>query len=227
MFIFRYLNVFYISNILLYDSLINLNFLNYSFLLIKKILIGKKYNQNSLFKKTLYLSFLIYCKKFLVIVRLKNGDVNFFSRINNEILFLKSSKIFFLILTGSTTSLNSLNILNFFLTYRFNFSNIIFAIYLNNINIFKIFNCFLNKTIIYYMINNNIIHLFSYLESINIYFLFFSELSGFFTEHAYFFNFYDLYLKILDNFLFFKFPKYVIINNFFNFINLINFIIFF
>ncbi|XXS36722.1 MAG: hypothetical protein ACSHUF_00330 [Candidatus Nasuia deltocephalinicola] len=224
--LFNFLNVFFISNIILYDSLINLNFFCYFFLFSKKILIGKKFNQKSIFKKTLYLNYIISLKKFKIFSRLKCGDINFFSRINNELIFVNSYKIFFLIFTGSSVSLNSINIINYFLTYRFNFSNILFIIYLNNLNIFKIFNCFLNKTIIYYMINNNIFYLLNYFFYFNLYYLFFSEFSGFYNENSYFFNFYDLKLNILINFLSYKSPKYLIINNFFNFINLFNFFIF-
>lgn len=221
--LFKFLNILYICKNFFYDSLFNINFFNYCFFINKKILIGKKHNQLSILKKTIYIKYFISFYKFFIFSRVKSGDINFFSRINNEILFLTSFKIFFLILSNITIPLYSLNYFNFFLTYRFNFSNIIFFIYLNNLNVFKFYKCFLNKTIIYYMVNNNIFYFLYSLNDFKLYYIFFSELSSFYSEHIFFFNLKDLYLDILFNFLFFKYPKYIIINNFFNFINLINF----
>ncbi len=226
--LFKFINIFYISKIIFYDSLLNINFLNFLPLLSKKIIIGKKFNQKSIFKKTFYLKYKLSLKKFLIISRFKSGDINFYGRINCEIIYINSFKYFFYIITGITTSISSLNILNFFLTYRINLSNIIFITYLNNINIFKFFKCFLNKIIIYYMINNNIFYFIDYLTyNLNIYYIFLCEISNFYSEHLFFFNFYDiLKLKIYNNFLFFKYPKYLILNNFLNFINILNFFIF-
>ncbi|WP_259292865.1 hypothetical protein [Candidatus Nasuia deltocephalinicola] len=226
--LFKFINIFYISKIIFYDSLLNINFLNFLPLLSKKIIIGKKFNQKSLFKKTFYLKYKLSLKKFLIISRFKSGDINFYGRVNCEIVYINSFKYFFFIITGITSSISSLNILNFFLTYRINLSNITFITYLNNINIFKFFKCFLNKTVIYYMINNNIFYFIEYLiYDLNIYYIFLCEISNFYSEHFFFFNFYDISkLKIYNNFLFFKYPKYLILNNFLNFINLINFFIF-
>lgn len=227
LFVFKFINLIYISKIFFYDSLINLNFLNYFFFFIKKILTGKRYCQSSILKKTLYLFYFLSLKKYKIISRLKCGDVNFFSRINNDLIFLFSNKIIFYVLNNFSTSFYSFNILNFFLTYRFNFSNIIFITYLNFLNIFKMLNCFLNKVIIYYMINNNILFFFNFFKlSLYFYYLIFLESLNFFTEHLYIFNIYDLFIEILDNFLIFKLPKYLIINNFFKFLNIFNFLVF-
>lgn len=216
------LNNIYFSNFIFYDSLIGLNLLNFSNKYSNKLLIGKRFNQYSILKKTIYLLIFISYKKYRFISKLKSGDINFFSRINNEINFFKNNYINYIIVPGITTFVTVFSNLNWFFTKRFNISSILFVTYFNNNSLLKINKNFLNKTIIYYMINNNFYYIFEFFNKniINNFYFCFVENFNYISEHIYVFNFFDFIFYINKNFLKYNFPKLLIFGKIYNYFNI-------
>ncbi|ASS47110.1 Uroporphyrinogen-III methyltransferase [Candidatus Nasuia deltocephalinicola] len=214
-------NLFY-SNFIIYDSLINLNLLNFSNILSIKLLVGKRFNQYSILKKTIYNLIKISYNKYLILCKLKSGDINFFSRINNEINYYNSNFINYIIIPGITTFISSFCKLNWFLSKRYNISNILFITYFNNNNFIKINKNFLNKIVIYYMINNNYYYIFNSIEK-KFYrkkYFCFIESCNYIFEHIFIFNIYDYLFYINENFLKFNLPKILIIGDIYSYINI-------
>lgn len=120
-----------------------------------------------------------------------------------------------------TVFLSSFYILKWFLTIRFSISTILFITYFNS-NLIKFNQNYLNKIIIYYMINNNIKYIINTLLNNKILYFCLIENFNFLNEYIYIFNINDYIFYINFNFFIYNSVKILIIGELNNYINIDN-----
>lgn len=92
------------ADIIIYDSLINKVLLKYCKKKAKLIFAGKTSANQACSQEDINEWLVNYAKKNKKVLRLKGGDVSFFSRGSQEISFLKKNKIKFKVFTGITSA---------------------------------------------------------------------------------------------------------------------------
>ena len=92
------------ADILIYDSLVNKEVLNYSKKDSKKIFAGKTKTNKACSQEDINYWLVKFAKMNKRVLRLKGGDISFFSRGSQEIDFLKKYKIKFKIFSGITSA---------------------------------------------------------------------------------------------------------------------------
>lgn len=108
------------ADVVIYDALVNQEILNFAQKKSKLIFAGKTYSKRACSQNDINKWMVKFCKKKLKVLRLKGGDSSFFSRVSQEVEFLKKNQISFKIFTGITAAQESLRILK---TKFFNDSN--------------------------------------------------------------------------------------------------------
>jgi uroporphyrin-III C-methyltransferase len=101
------LKVFYAlkaADIVIYDALVNPKFIDYCKKNVKRIYAGKTGSKRACSQEQINDWLVKYAKKNKKVLRLKGGDVSFFSRGSQEISFLKKNKIKFKVFTGITSA---------------------------------------------------------------------------------------------------------------------------
>tara|TARA_X000000950_G_scaffold200461_1_gene241360 strand:+ start:213 stop:947 length:735 start_codon:yes stop_codon:yes gene_type:complete len=92
------------ADVIIYDSLINKLLLEYCKKNVKLIFAGKTSTNRACSQQDINEWLVKYAKKNKKVLRLKGGDVSFFSRGSQEISFLKKNKVKFKIFTGITSA---------------------------------------------------------------------------------------------------------------------------
>ena len=92
------------ADVIIYDSLINKAILEYCKNNVKLIFAGKTATNRACSQEDINEWLVKYAKKNKKVLRLKGGDVSFFSRGSQEISFLKKNKVKFKIFTGITSA---------------------------------------------------------------------------------------------------------------------------
>ena len=92
------------ADVIIYDSLINKVLLEYCKKNAKLIFAGKTSTNRACSQEDINEWLVKYAKKNKKVLRLKGGDVSFFSRGSQEISFLKKNKVKFKIFTGITSA---------------------------------------------------------------------------------------------------------------------------
>ncbi len=92
------------ADVIIYDSLINKLLLEYCKKNVKLIFAGKTSTNRACSQEDINEWLVKYAKKNKKVLRLKGGDVSFFSRGSQEISFLKKNKVKFKIFTGITSA---------------------------------------------------------------------------------------------------------------------------
>ena len=92
------------ADVIIYDSLINKKLLEYCKNNVKLIFAGKTSTNRACSQEDINEWLVKYSKKNKKVLRLKGGDVSFFSRGSQEISFLKKNKVKFKIFTGITSA---------------------------------------------------------------------------------------------------------------------------
>ncbi|MEE2694989.1 MAG: uroporphyrinogen-III C-methyltransferase [Pseudomonadota bacterium] len=101
-----------IADVIIYDALVNSNLLKKCRKKAKLIYAGKLKNKQACSQNDINEWMLFYARKKKKVLRLKGGDVSFFSRGSQEISYLKKNKIDCKVLTGITCSQVVMKILN-------------------------------------------------------------------------------------------------------------------
>ncbi len=112
------LNLLKKAEVILYDSLLNIEILNYAPKTCKKIFVGKRFNKHSL--KQNELNELLYQNaiKYTFVIRLKGGDPFIFGRGGEEVMFLQNKNIAVEVIPGITTAVAASATLQVALTHR-------------------------------------------------------------------------------------------------------------
>ena len=97
------------ADVIIYDSLINKALLKYCKKNVKLIFAGKTSNNRACSQENINEWLVKYAKKNKKVLRLKGGDVSFFSRGSQEISFLKKNKVKFKIFTAITSAQAAFN----------------------------------------------------------------------------------------------------------------------
>jgi len=92
------------ADVIIYDSLINKGLLKYCKKKVRLIFAGKASNYRACSQEDINDWLVKYAKMNKKVLRLKGGDVSFFSRGSQEIDFLKKNKIEFKVFTGITSA---------------------------------------------------------------------------------------------------------------------------
>jgi len=92
------------ADVIIYDSLINKSLLKYCKKKVKLIFAGKTSTNRACSQEDINEWLVKYAKMNKKVLRLKGGDVSFFSRGSQEINFLKKNKIKFKVFTGITSA---------------------------------------------------------------------------------------------------------------------------
>ena len=92
------------ADVVIYDSLINKALLKYCKKNIKLIFAGKTSTNRACSQEDINEWLVRYAKKNKKVLRLKGGDISFFSRGSQEITYLKKNKVKFKIFTGITSA---------------------------------------------------------------------------------------------------------------------------
>lgn len=92
------------ADIVIYDSLINKALLEYCKKNVKLIFAGKTSTNRACSQEEINEWLVKYSKKNKKVLRLKGGDISFFSRGSQEISYLKKNKVKFKIFTGITSA---------------------------------------------------------------------------------------------------------------------------
>ena len=108
------------ADVVIYDALVNQNVLNFAQKKSKLICARKTYSDRACSQNDINKWIVKFSKKKLKVLRLKGGDTSFFSRLSQEVKFLKKNQINFKIFTGITAAQESLRVLK---TKFFNDSN--------------------------------------------------------------------------------------------------------
>ena len=109
------LKVFYAlkaADIVIYDALVNPKFIDYCKKNVKRIYAGKTGSKRDCSQEQINDWLVKYAKKNKKVLRLKGGDVSFFSRGSQEIDFLKKNEIKFQIFSGLTASQSAMKSIN-------------------------------------------------------------------------------------------------------------------
>ena len=96
------------ADIIIYDALVNKDILKKSKKTSKHIFGGRLKNQKACSQQDINEWMVLYAKKYKKVLRLKGGDLSFFSRGSQEIEFLKKNKIQFKVFSGITSSQSAL-----------------------------------------------------------------------------------------------------------------------
>ena len=97
------------ADVIIYDSLINKALLKYCKKNVKLIFAGKTSTNRACSQENINEWLVKYAKKNKKVLRLKGGDVSFFSRGSQEISFLKKNKVKFKIFTAITSAQAAFN----------------------------------------------------------------------------------------------------------------------
>jgi len=100
------------ADVVIYDSLINKALLEYCKKNVKLIFAGKTSTNRACSQEDINEWLVKYAKKNKKVLRLKGGDISFFSRGSQEITYLKKNKIKFKIFTGITSAQAALKEVN-------------------------------------------------------------------------------------------------------------------
>ena len=92
------------ADVIIYDSLINTALLKYCKKNVKLIFAGKTLTNRACSQEDINDWLVKYAKMNKKVLRLKGGDVSFFSRGSQEISFLKKNKVKFKVFTGITSA---------------------------------------------------------------------------------------------------------------------------
>ena len=92
------------ADVIIYDSLVNTKLLEYCKKKVKLIFAGKTSTNRACSQEDINDWLVKYAKMNKKVLRLKGGDVSFFSRGSQEISFLKKNKIKFKVFTGITSA---------------------------------------------------------------------------------------------------------------------------
>ena len=92
------------ADVVIYDSLINKALLEYCKKNVKLIFAGKTSTNRACSQEDINEWLVKYAKKSKKVLRLKGGDISFFSRGSQEITYLKKNKVKFKIFTGITSA---------------------------------------------------------------------------------------------------------------------------
>ena len=92
------------ADVVIYDSLINKALLEYCKKNVKLIFAGKTSTNRACSQEDINEWLVKYAKKNKKVLRLKGGDISFFSRGSQEISYLKKNKVKFKIFTGITSA---------------------------------------------------------------------------------------------------------------------------
>ena len=92
------------ADVVIYDSLINKALLEYCKKNVKLIFAGKTSTDRACSQDDINEWLIRYAKKNKKVLRLKGGDISFFSRGSQEIAYLKKNKVKFKIFTGITSA---------------------------------------------------------------------------------------------------------------------------
>jgi len=92
------------ADVVIYDSLINKELLEYCKKNVKLIFAGKTSTNRACSQEDINEWLVRYAKKNKKVLRLKGGDISFFSRGSQEIAYLKKNKVKFKIFTGITSA---------------------------------------------------------------------------------------------------------------------------
>ena len=92
------------ADVVIYDSLINKELLEYCKKNVKLIYAGKTSTNRACSQEEINEWLVKYSKKNRKVLRLKGGDISFFSRGSQEISYLKKNKVKFKIFTGITSA---------------------------------------------------------------------------------------------------------------------------
>ena len=80
-----------IADVVVYDTLVNQDVLNFSQKKSKLIFGGKTYSNRACSQNDINKWMVKFCKKKLKVLRLKDGDSSFFSRVSQEVELLKKT----------------------------------------------------------------------------------------------------------------------------------------
>jgi uroporphyrin-III C-methyltransferase len=100
------------ADVVIYDSLINKALLEYCKKNVKLIFAGKTSTNRACSQEDINEWLVKYAKKNKKVLRLKGGDISFFSRGSQEITYLRKNKIKFKIFTGITSAQAALKEVN-------------------------------------------------------------------------------------------------------------------
>jgi uroporphyrin-III C-methyltransferase len=112
-----------LADVVIFDALVNKKILNLCKPNVKLIYAGKLKERKACTQSEINEWLLKYSKKNKKVLRLKGGDVSFFSRVSQEINFLKKNKIKTEILSGITSSQASLKSAGLSFFNKSNFCN--------------------------------------------------------------------------------------------------------